>query len=148
MRITRFAAVLSLALAAAPTLMAATHFTPDTHATSKSVAVAMKLPANMELRSSLHSGVASSALFTFTATVNGSYDMGTNGQGYWFATVSGGTAPYTYYWYLDEWAVGGNSSSYMGYITTPGDHYIYVTVTDANNVTVWSNQFAIHVRQA
>ena len=143
MRITRFAAVLSLALAAAPTLMAATRFTPDTHATSKSVAVATKLPANMELRASIHSAVA--ARFTFTATVNGAYNLQTNQMGYWFAVVSGGTAPYTYYWYLDGWSVGSNGSSYSGYITSPGSHYIYVTVMDANGQYTTSNQFFIHV---
>jgi len=55
MRITRFAAVLSLALAAAPTLMAATRFMPDANAGS-SLASARTLPGNMELRASLHSG--------------------------------------------------------------------------------------------
>ena len=54
MRITRFAAVLSLALAAAPTLMAATRLMPDANAGS-SLASARTLPGNMELRASLHS---------------------------------------------------------------------------------------------
>lgn len=57
MRITRFAAVLTLAMAAAPTLTAATRVTPDANAGS-SMASATKLPANMELRASLHSGVS------------------------------------------------------------------------------------------
>ena len=57
MRITRFAAVLTLAMAAAPTLTAATRITPDANASS-SLASATKLPANMELRASLHSGAS------------------------------------------------------------------------------------------
>jgi len=63
MRITRFAAVLTLALAAAPTLMAATRLSPGTNASSSALATATKLPVNMELRSSLHSGAALNALF-------------------------------------------------------------------------------------
>jgi hypothetical protein len=57
MRITRFAALLTLVMAAAPTLTAATRITPDANAGS-SLASATKLPANMELRASLHSGVS------------------------------------------------------------------------------------------
>ena len=148
MRITRFAAVLSLALAAAPTLMAATRFTPDTNASSSnSMAAATKLPANMELRASLHSPVTfHRAAFTFTATVNGSYDMQTNTPGYFFAVASGGTAPYSYTWYLDGVYLSGPSSatSWMGYLSA-GTHYTYAYVTDAAGLGTWSNTLFIHV---
>ena len=148
MRITRFAAVLSLALAAAPTLMAATRFTPDTNvSSSNSMATATKLPANMELRASLHSPVTFHRMaFTFTATVNGSYDMQTNSPGYFFAVASGGTAPYLYTWYLDGGYIGGPSSasSWSGYLSA-GTHYTYAYVTDAGGLSAWSNTLYINV---
>jgi hypothetical protein len=147
MRITRFAAVLSLALAAAPTLMAATRFTPDTNvSSSNSMATATKLPANMELRASLHSPVTfHRTAFTFTVTVNGSYDMQTNQMGYFFAVPSGGTAPYTYTWYLDgNWIGTGSGSSWSGYLSA-GTHYTYTYVTDAGGQGAWSNTLYINV---
>src|SRR6478672_5370219 len=64
MRFTRFAAVLTLAIAAAPTLMAATRVTPDANVSSSALVTATKLPVNMELRFSLHSGGSLSAPFT------------------------------------------------------------------------------------
>ena len=148
MRITRFAAVLSLALAAAPTLMAATRFTPDTHASSStSMAIATALPADMGLLASLHSPVTfHRAAFTFTATVNGSYDMQVNTPGYFFATTSGGTSPYAYTWYLDGSYLSGPSSasSWMGYLSA-GTHYTYAYVTDAGGQAAWSNTLYINV---
>jgi hypothetical protein len=149
MRIARFAVALTLALAAAPTLMAATRPTPlraVAHSSSTgSLAAAMKLPANMELRANLDSGVLKNGRFTFTATVNGAASLQVSTPGYWFAVVNGGTPPYSYFWLLDEWHVGGNSSSYMGSIGTTGSHYIYVIVTDASGLHTTSNQFAINV---
>jgi hypothetical protein len=147
MRITRFAAVLSLALAAAPTLMAATRFTPVTNASSSSLASATKLPADMGLLASIHS-VASSlrAPFTLTATVNGSYDMQSNQMGYFFAVASGGTSPYTYTWYLDGSRIAGpgSGSSWSGYLSA-GSHNTYAYVTDASGSSAWSNTLYITV---
>jgi hypothetical protein len=148
MRITRFTAVLSLALAAAPTLMAATRFTPDTNArSSNSMAAATKLPANMELRASLHSPVTfHRAAFTLTATVNGSYDMQVNTPGYFFAVANGGTSPYNYTWYVDGSYLKGPSSasSWSGYLSA-GTHSTYAYVTDAFGSGAWSNTLYINV---
>jgi hypothetical protein len=147
MRITRFAAVLSLALAAAPTLMAATRFMPVTNASSGSLASATKLPADMGLLASIHS-VASPlrAPFTMTATVNGSYDMRVNTPGYFFAVGNGGTSPYSYTWYLDgSWIGGpGSASSWSGYLSA-GTHYTYAYVTDSGGQGAWSNTLYINV---
>jgi hypothetical protein len=148
MRITRFAAVLSLALATAPTLMAATRFTPDTNVgSSNSMATATALPADMGLLASLHSPVAFHRMaFTFTATVNGSYDMNAGTPGYFFAVANGGTAPFLYTWYLDGVYLGGpgSASSWMGYLSA-GTHYTYAYVTDAAGLSAWSNTLYIHV---
>ena len=146
MRITRFAAVLSLALAAAPTLMAATRFTPVTDVSSSTaMAPATALPADMGLLASLRSPVTlHRAAFTFSVTVNGSYDMQTNQMGYFFAVPSGGTAPYTYSWYLDGSYIGGGGSSWSGYLSA-GTHYTYTYVTDAGGQGAWSNTLYINV---
>jgi len=51
-------------------------------------------------------------------------------------TVEGGTAPYSYAWYLDNELIDTTSSPY--YSTdkaTVGSHHIYVKVSDANNNT-------------
>jgi len=148
MRITRFAAVLSLALAAAPTLMAATRFTPDANvSSSNSMAPAAALPADMGLLASLHSPVTfQRAPFTFTVTVNGSYDMQTNQMGYFFAVPSGGTSPYTYTWYLDGSRIAGpgSGSSWSGYLSA-GSHNTYAYVTDASGSSAWSNTLYINV---
>jgi len=148
MRITRFAAVLSLALAAAPTLMAATRFTPDTNmSSSTAMAPATALPADMGLLASLHSPVTfQRAPFTFTVTVNGSYDTQVNTPAYVFGTASGGTSPYTWTWYLDGLWLSGPSSAtgWSGYLSY-GTHYTYAWVTDATGQGTYSNQFFIHV---
>jgi hypothetical protein len=149
MRITRFAAVLSLALAAAPTLMAATRFTPVTDVSSSTaMAPATALPADMGLLASLRSPVTfHRAAFTFTATVNGAYDVNVNAPGYWYVVVSGGTAPYTYFWELDGRGLNldPSATSWSGSFPWPDTHYTMVTVRDANGVYVSSNQFFIHV---
>lgn len=50
------------------------------------------------------------------------------------STVTGGTAPYRYQWYLDSNLVSGaNSSTWRLTPTTVGIHYVYLIVKDANN---------------
>jgi hypothetical protein len=54
----------------------------------------------------------------------------------WSATVTGGTAPYSYQWRFNGTAVGTNSSSYSRSICySSADFTIQVTVTDANSQT-------------
>ena len=148
MRITRFAAVLSLALAAAPTLMAATRFTPDTNvSSSNSMAAATALPADLGPLASLRSPVTfQRAPFTFTVTVNGSYDMGAGSPAYVFGVPSGGTAPYSWTWTLDGYILNLPSSAtgWSQYLSV-GTHYTYAWVTDATGQGTYSNQFFIHV---
>ena len=50
------------------------------------------------------------------------------------STVSGGTSPYTYQWYLDGDPVSGATSSSWAFMpASSGIYYVYVKVTDANN---------------
>jgi hypothetical protein len=55
------------------------------------------------------------------------------------STVNGGTAPYTYQWYLDGDPVAGATSSTWTFIPTlGGTYYVYLSVKDANNNTASS----------
>ena len=62
------------------------------------------------------------------------------------STVSGGTSPYTYQWYLDDNPVSGeNASSWTFTPTSTGAYYVYLKVTDANNNTAQSGTAMITV---
>jgi hypothetical protein len=62
------------------------------------------------------------------------------GQHVTFTSIpSGGTAPYSYQWYLDNNPVSGAvQSSWTFSPAAPGVYYVYLRVTDANNNTVQS----------
>jgi hypothetical protein len=57
------------------------------------------------------------------------------------ATVTGGTSPYIYHWYLDGSSVGSNSTAYIYSPTVPGSRTVYCNVTDSATtpVSVQSN---------
>ncbi|MFP3293434.1 MAG: thermopsin family protease, partial [Nitrososphaeria archaeon] len=55
------------------------------------------------------------------------------------ASVSGGTPPYTYTWYVDGVQVYRGSSSYSYDPGTPGPHAVSVSVTDSAGYTVKSS---------
>jgi len=62
------------------------------------------------------------------------------------STVSGGTSPYTYQWYLDDNPVSGaDESSWTFTPTSTGVYYVYLKVTDANNNTAQSDTARITV---
>jgi hypothetical protein len=62
------------------------------------------------------------------------------------STVSGGYAPYSYQWYLNENPVSGATSNTWAFTpTTSGIHYIYLKVTDANGNTTQSGTARIIV---
>jgi len=62
------------------------------------------------------------------------------------STVSGGTSPYTYQWYLNGNPVpGATSSSWTFTPTSTGIYYIYLKVTDANDTTAQSDTARITV---
>ena len=55
------------------------------------------------------------------------------------STVTGGTSPYTYQWYLDGDPVSGaNSSSWLFKPNATGIYYVHLEVTDDNNDTAQS----------
>jgi PKD repeat protein len=64
------------------------------------------------------------------------------------STVGGGTAPYTYQWYLDGNPVSGATSTSWTF-TPPGVgiYYMYLRVTDANGTTAQSGTSPITVIQ-
>jgi hypothetical protein len=62
------------------------------------------------------------------------------------STVSGGTSPYSYQWYLDSSPVSGAVlSSWTFSPSAPGVYYVYLKVTDANDNTVQSSTAKVTV---
>jgi len=66
------------------------------------------------------------------------------------AAPSGGTAPYSYKWYLDSVEVIGQTAATYTYTAALGSHSVYATVTDSAStpVTAQSNTVAITVSAA
>jgi len=64
------------------------------------------------------------------------------------STVSGGTSPYTYQWYLDGAPVSGATSSSWTYTpTSASTHYIKLKVTDSKGNIVESEQAIVTVTE-
>ncbi|HYR09027.1 MAG TPA: hypothetical protein VEQ60_14695, partial [Longimicrobium sp.] len=73
-----------------------------------------------------------------TVTIYGPGTIRPNSTCYWWANVSGGTAPYTYYWY------GGVSSwrtDYEFFAYATRSFYLDVKVTDANGNVAWGSRY-------
>lgn len=65
------------------------------------------------------------------------------------STVSGGTAPYSYQWYLNGSSVSGAiSSSWTFSPTAPGTYSVYLKVTDKNSNTAQSAPATVNVSPA
>jgi hypothetical protein len=65
------------------------------------------------------------------------------------SSVSGGTSPYSYQWYLNGVAVSGATSSYWTFTpSSTGSYSIYVEVTDSVGVTATSNTATVTVKAA
>ena len=64
------------------------------------------------------------------------------------STVSGGTPPYTYQWYLDDAPVGANASTWTFTPTSTGSYEVYLNVTDNVGVTAQSNIASVTVNPA
>ncbi|MGB9778971.1 MAG: hypothetical protein ACPLW8_06150, partial [Candidatus Bathyarchaeales archaeon] len=62
------------------------------------------------------------------------------------STVSGGTSPYTYQWYLNNQPVtGANSTTWTFTPTTPDIYYVFLKVTDTASNTAQSNTARVTV---
>ncbi|HYR08160.1 MAG TPA: hypothetical protein VEQ60_10345, partial [Longimicrobium sp.] len=59
----------------------------------------------------------------------------------WTAVVQGGTAPFTYQWYRDGYATGGNTSSHTEYIDERVDFTLRVMVQDATGKSAIQQKF-------
>lgn len=73
-----------------------------------------------------------------TVTIYGPGTIRPNSTCYWWANVSGGTAPYTYYWY------GGVSSwrtDYEFFAYATRSFWLDVKVTDANGNVAWGSRY-------
>ncbi len=64
------------------------------------------------------------------------------------SSVSGGTPPYTYQWYLDETAVGTNSSTWTFTPASTGIYQVYLNVTDNVGTKAKSNVAQVTVNPA
>jgi hypothetical protein len=73
---------------------------------------------------------------------NAVLDMGSSTN--FTASVSGGSGFLRYQWFLDDVAVGDDSSSYL-YNATQGAHMIFVNVTDSANPPLWATSNVVSV---
>lgn len=65
------------------------------------------------------------------------------------STVSNGTSPFSYQWYLDGAAVSGATGSTWAFVpSSSGSHSVYLNATDSTGVTAKSNVIAIAVNPA
>jgi hypothetical protein len=73
-----------------------------------------------------------------TVTIYGPGTIRPNTTCYWWADVSGGTAPYTYYWYggVSSWRT---DSEFWAYATR--SFWLDVKVTDANGNVAWGSRY-------
>ncbi len=148
MRITRFVASLSFALAAAPILMAATRPAPLAAPVSSASVAASSLLTSTAPFSLVHRNAASVAAkrFTLSVTIGGANYVAVNSTGYLYTSVTGGTAPYTYCWYRNDlWTSCGSYSGQNPYFYAVGTEYFRVEVTDANGQFASSANFFVHV---
>lgn len=75
---------------------------------------------------------------TLSVTIWGPNNMQPNSLCYWYSSVSGGTGPYTYYWY------GGSSSNrtYEDFFASARNDFILeLKVTDANGNVAWASEY-------
>ncbi len=65
------------------------------------------------------------------------------------STVSNGTSPFSYQWYLNDTAVSGATGSTWAFVpSSAGSYSVYLNVTDSTGVTAKSNVMAIAVNPA
>lgn len=71
-------------------------------------------------------------------TLYGPGTIRSNSTCYWWTSVSGGTAPYTYYWYggSSSWRTDSDFNA-----SATGSFYLDVKVTDANGNVAWGSKY-------
>jgi hypothetical protein len=120
----------------APTISGSTFLYWDVNGTSKGTGV-NPIAVNMNAH---YKAEAHYLILSFTVTISPASASVSVGQPVHFTpSITGGTSPYTYQWYLDTNPVAGaTSSSWTFTPTTSGIYYVYLRVTDANNNTAQS----------
>ncbi|HEX2188966.1 MAG TPA: hypothetical protein VHG51_08725 [Longimicrobiaceae bacterium] len=71
------------------------------------------------------------AASTLTVTISGQYYIQPFDNCTWYASVSGGTPPYSYSWSDAGMEGTANGSEWVGYANGTGDYIVSVSVTDA-----------------
>jgi hypothetical protein len=121
----------------APTISGHTFLYWDVNGTSKGSGVnPTAVYMNAPYKATAHYSIPSQ----FTVTISPTSATRVIGQPVQFtSSITGGTSPYTYQWYLDTNPVAGaTSSSWTFTPTASGYYYVYLRVTDANNNTAQS----------
>ena len=78
------------------------------------------------------------------ATLTGPTYVQANVQNTWSATVDGGTAPFTYEWFLDGLSAGGNTAQFSTAFAAHTSHTLLVRITDRNSQAAESQPFAVN----
>jgi hypothetical protein len=120
----------------APTISGHTFLYWDVNGTSKGSGV-NPTAVNMNAH---YKAEAHYLILSFTVTISPASASVSVGQPVHFTpSITGGTSPYTYQWYLDTNPVAGaTSNSWTFTPTASGYYYVYLRVTDANNNTAQS----------
>jgi hypothetical protein len=120
----------------AQTISGSTFLYWDVNGTSKGTGV-NPIAVNMNAH---YKAEAHYLILSFTVTINPASASVNVGQPVHFTpSITGGTSPYTYQWYLDTNPVAGaTSNSWTFTPTTSGIYYVYLRVTDVNNNTAQS----------
>ena len=127
----------------APTISGHTFLYWDVNGTSRGsgvnpIAVNMNAPYEAE---------AHYSILSFYVTISPTSATRAIGQPVHFtSSITGGTSPYTYQWYLDTNPVAGATSSTWTFTPTASDiYYAYLLVTDASNTTAQSTSAVVIV---
>ncbi|MGQ9460466.1 MAG: PKD domain-containing protein, partial [Candidatus Bathyarchaeaceae archaeon] len=101
----------------------------------------------VKAKSNISSVTVNPALSVSISPTSATIDLGQSKP--FTSTVSGGTPPYSYQWYLNDTAVSGaNASSWTFAPTSAGFYTVYLNVTDGTGATAKSNIAIVTVNPA